>query len=42
MLAAAAPTTSKQVSAMIVKALVKRFSGSVERHIAENWALIKA
>jgi hypothetical protein len=41
---AAAPTTRKQVSAMMVIALVKQFSVSFRttRHIAENWAIIKA
>src|ERR1700726_4088654 len=44
MLPAAAPTTRKQVSAIMVIALVKQFSVSVDdrRHIAENWEVIKA
>jgi hypothetical protein len=44
MLVAAAPTTSKHVSAMIVMARVKQFSVSVDepRSLCPNWALIKA
>jgi hypothetical protein len=44
MLVAAAPTTRKQVSAMMVMARVKQFSVSIDEpgHFAENWVLIKA
>ena len=45
MLVAAAPTTRKQVSAMMVMALVKQLSVSVNEPrplCPENWALIKA
>jgi hypothetical protein len=44
MLVAAAPATRKQASAMIVMALVKPFSVSLDDrgYFAENWALIKA
>jgi hypothetical protein len=44
MLVAAAPTTSKQVRAMMVIILVKPFPMFRRDpvHFAENWALIKA
>jgi hypothetical protein len=44
MLVAAAPTTSKQVRAMMVIILVKPFPMFCRDpvHFAENWALIKA
>jgi hypothetical protein len=45
MLAAVAPTTSKQVSAIRVVARVNQlsvFRRKINAHFAENWALIKA
>jgi hypothetical protein len=44
MLVAAAPTTRKQVMAMMVIALVKPFPVCFDYpvHFPENWALIKA
>jgi hypothetical protein len=44
MLVAAAPTTRKHMSAIIVMARVKQFSVPSANHgqFAENWALIKA
>jgi hypothetical protein len=44
MLVAAAPTTRKQVMAMMVMILVKPFPDCIRDpvHFPENWALIKA
>jgi hypothetical protein len=44
MLVAAAPTTRKQVMAMMVMILVKPFPDCIRdpAHFPENWALIKA